>query len=96
MNKKTRKHELTKLDAYLGIPEGCTYVAIVENGCSEKLMDALEARGISINDYGIVSKADFGKWRELCIAAGVSRAYWKSQDDLQLYPVEITDLTIDD
>lgn len=93
---KTEKHELSKLDAYLGIPDGCTYAAIVENGCSEKLMDALAGLDISINDFGMIDKADRIKWRNLCMAAGVSRAYWKSNDDFQSFPVEITDLTIDD
>ena len=84
------KHELTKLDMFLDVPEGTSFNILIKHNDPRILNKKLMIYGITLDEYGLVSKHQRGKWKQLMQQAGISKRYWKDPDLL------IEDVTIDD
>ena len=83
-------HELSKLDAFLAVPEGTSYEALIRHGEHALLNERLETHGIRLDADGMVPRDQRDRWRNLMVLAGVSKRYWKDPDLLT------DDVTIED
>jgi hypothetical protein len=73
--------ELTKLDRFLGMPDGTTRAVMACHPANiPRLNEKLKRYGIAIADDTTVDRAYRGKWKELLQRVGVSRAWWMDGD----------------
>lgn len=76
-NRESSQHELTRLDTFLGVPEGTSFNILVKHTDPRLLNEKLLVWGVTLDEYGMVPKHQRGQWKQLMQRAGISKRYWK-------------------
>jgi hypothetical protein len=72
--------DLDKVDQHFGLPDGATASVIAyHRGQYLELLNS-KLDGISIDEFGIIPKAQRPAWTRLMQSLGVSRAWWMDGD----------------
>ncbi len=84
-------HELSKLDAFLNLPDGASYEVIVRHGAPTLLNARLFPYGVQLDGDGMLDKSQRPAWKALMQRAGIGKRYWKDPD-LLLKEAAVADL----
>lgn len=73
-------HELIKLDAFLGVADGTSYLVLTSRSDPHILNKKLIPHGIALDGNGMVPEHQRGQWKALIKKAGLAKKYWKDPD----------------